>query len=120
MSSCLFAWFLPLSPLLKLRRDCLKIKISMQANSTVLFMKKNELLSFVCLRPPHPQGTRQIVLQHSTLTSQTEGRGPTREVRAAPVVLGVPSARMPRTAPGKWQGRLTLLAAAVTALPSRE
>lgn len=44
----------------------------MQANSTVLFMKKNELLPFVCLRPAHPQGTRWIVLQHSTHMSQTE------------------------------------------------
>lgn len=86
----------------------------MQANSTVLFMKKNELLSFVCLRPAHPQGTRWIVLQHSTLTSQTEDRGPTREVRAAPLVLGIHSARMPPTVPCEWQGRLTLLSAAVT------
>lgn len=52
----------------------------------MLSLKKSELLSFVCLRAPHPKG--QKVRWRSTLMSQTEGPGPTKEVRDAPFVPG--------------------------------
>lgn len=44
-------------------------------------MEENDLLSFVCFRPPRPKGAGQRAPCHSTPMSQTGG--PRTEVRAA-------------------------------------
>lgn len=55
----------------------------MQINLTVVWMKKNDLLSFMYFSPPLPKGTGQRVPCHSIRMSQKLHPGLQKKVRLA-------------------------------------